>query len=517
MKLTWRSVQLALGRPEFGWIRSKNSIPFALALVALVFPISASATFGQTGSLIGPRSGHAAVLLPNGQVLVTGGFGPIGGGYTAFLPTAELYDPGTGSFASTGTMTDGRENSTATLLQNGKVLVAGGYGGIGFSNIASAELYDPATGSFAPTGAMTVSRAEATATLLPNGKVLIAGGISGGYSFIPTASAELYDPSSGTFAPTGSMAVPRFAHSATLLPNGDVLIAGGDTALGTFGTATAELYDPTSGTFSPTGSMSVSRWRHTATVLPNGKVLVAGGFGAGADARTSAELYDPTSGTFSPTGAMTTARETQTATLLANGQVLIAGGENTDSGSYSPLASAELYDPVTGLFTSAGDMTTARRGHTATLLPNGDVLLAGGSDSDSEGTAELFTQRIPFSTFSVNLTISPGQKGKPDKFDLSGTFALGAGNNGINPVVDDVTLSIGTITATIPAGVFVADAKGGAHYSGTASGLTLAVNITPKSGGGYRIAANGSGNLNGIARPVNVLLIIGDDKGTTTA
>ena len=359
----------------------------AVVLLALALPGLASADFVATGSMVAVRGDPSAVLLPNGRVLVAGGFGPIGGGYLAFLNSAETYDSSTGTFASTGSMTDARQSFTATLLATGKVLVAGGFGGIGTSTIGSAELYDPASATFSPTGSMNATRAEATATLLPNGKVLIVGGISGGYSFIPTATAELYDPSTGTFTLTGSMSVPRFGHTATLLSNGNVLVAGGDTALGTFNTATAELYDPSTGTFTPTGLMSVPRFGHTATPLGNGTVLIAGGFGVGTNTLTSAELYDPVSGSFLPTGSLATPREGQTATLLSNGQVLLAGGQNTTTGSYVPLASAEVYDPGTSQFSSAGNMSTERRGHTATLLPNGSVLIAAGT---ADNSAELF-------------------------------------------------------------------------------------------------------------------------------
>ncbi|HJX66837.1 MAG TPA: kelch repeat-containing protein [Polyangia bacterium] len=232
-------------------------------------------------------------------------------------------------------------------------------------------------GIFASTGSMTVARMGHTATLLPSGKVLVAGGVYNAF-FAGLASAELYDPLAGTFTATGNMTVARGTeHTATLLATGRVLIAGGQDD--TNDLASAELYDPAAGTFTATGSMSVGRAYPTATLLVNGKVLIAGGAGS------SAELYDPATGIFTATGMMTAARTEQTATLLTSGKVLIAGGWD-----YVSLASAELYDPTAGTFTATGSMTAARYFHTATRLPSGRVLIAGGYDSGYLESAELY-------------------------------------------------------------------------------------------------------------------------------
>ncbi|KFE71275.1 Kelch repeat-containing protein [Hyalangium minutum] len=233
------------------------------------------------------------------------------------------------------------------------------------------------------TQAMSLPRYHHTATLLPNGKVLVAGGV-----FVSAhAMAEVYDPASGTWSATGSMAQGRYIHTATLLPNGKVLVTGGSNGVASL--ATAEVYDPASGTWSATGPMASPRSEHTATLLPNGKVLIAGGYtNPGTHSSSSlvtAEVYDPASGTWSTAGAMATPRSVHTATLLPNGKVLVTGGSNSDF-----LATAEVYDPASGTWSTAGAMASPRRYHTAALLPNGKVLIAGGYSSPIFATAEVY-------------------------------------------------------------------------------------------------------------------------------
>jgi hypothetical protein len=227
-------------------------------------------------------------------------------------------------------------------------------------------------GTLSPTGAMSVLRSGHTATLLPNGLVLVAGGMQRNGS--PLATAELYEPATGRFRPTGnSMSTPRVGHSASLLIDGRVLLDGGWSSDGTL--ATAELYDPASDRFRPTGAMTSRRGDFTASLLSNGRVLVVGG--QDANALATAELYDPGTETFAPTGPMRSARTMHTATVLADGNVLIAGG-----GEYRhPLASAEVYHVRSGAFTETSVMTNVRYKHAAIRLQDGTVLVLGGSDA----------------------------------------------------------------------------------------------------------------------------------------
>src|SRR6266550_4313266 len=288
-----------------------------------------------------------------------------------------------GVFTNTGSLNIGRSQHTATLLPNGKVLVAGGVDNNN-NALASAELYDPVSGTWTATGNLNTARYLHTATLLPNGKVLVAGGLRTGNSFL--ASAELYDPASGTWTGTGSLADGRFGQTATLLPNGKVLVATG--ATNSF-LASAELYDPASGTWTATGSLADGRFGHTATLLPNGNVLVAGGYNASSLA--SAELYNPASGTWTATGSLNIARQDHTATLLPNRNVLVAGGVGTSG----YLTSAELYDPASGTWTATGSLNTARYDHTATSLLNGMVLLAEGFGSSGVPASTELYRTVP--------------------------------------------------------------------------------------------------------------------------
>ena len=348
-----------------------------LPLRLLAFSSFALSAFAQSPGAFTPTSDmtkarvrHAAVLLTDGTVLIAGGITSwgtfINGGFTSgptvILKSAEVYDPSTGTFTSTTDMIKARYSYTATLLADGRVLIAGGWSPKGMDQVmeTSAELYDPFTGSFTLTGSMTTGRAEHTATLLPDGKVLITGGAAG-------KSAELYDPCSGSFAATGDRTLD-WADTATLLANGKVLITG---CTGACGVRATEIYDPSTGTFTGTGELMTEQPLPTATLLMNGDVLVAGGL-LGDFPSFSAELYDPASAALALTGDMTMSRWRHAANLLPDGTVLITGGNGRDP------SSAEVYDLLKGGFRTIGSMVTSREWHTATLLNDGEVLIAGG-------------------------------------------------------------------------------------------------------------------------------------------
>jgi Galactose oxidase, central domain/Kelch motif len=381
-------------------------IATGLLLAGITAAPAFAAVSGQwrpTGSMLEGRYQFTQTLLPNGTVLVAGGIGPDGNA----TAEAEIYDPTSGTWSQTGSMHVARNAPSATLLPNGKVLVAGGNTcacGTPSGVTATAELYDPASGTWSLTGSMAVARNDHTATLLPDGKVLVAGGDNESATF---ASAELYDPATGTWSPTGSMTTPRSGQTATLLPDGKVLAAGGlSDVTSAIAVASAELYDPTTGTWSPTGSMLTARFLHTANLLPIGQVLVAGGapsvlvpFTSTFQSVASAELYDPATGTWTETGSMHDARTTQAATPLPNGDVLVAGGIN--GRGRTVLRSAEIYDTSSGTWSSTTPMMQSRFDPQMTLLPDGTVLVDGGVTFSSNlhgfghGTfplsAELFT------------------------------------------------------------------------------------------------------------------------------
>jgi hypothetical protein len=326
------------------------------------------------------RSGHTATLLLDGRVLVAGGT------TDAAPPSAELFIPESSSFAPTrGGMVYARSGHCASLLPDGRVLIAGGRDP-NANLFKTAEVFDPVTQSFTTTGNLNDARKGASATLLPNGKVLIAGGQDSGGTLL--SSSEVYDPSTGTFTLTGNMQIPRAQHTATLLSNGKVLLMGSISE-----TASAELFDPAAGLFSATGALIQARTHHTATLLPNGNVLVLGGTqtmppggGGAAPAPVSidtTEIYDAANGTFKTAGKLLTARDSHSATLLTNGIVLVAGGykhgfDGDAQPEWSTIVTAELFDPATSVSIAAASLEKDRAEHKATMLNNGHVLITGG-------------------------------------------------------------------------------------------------------------------------------------------
>jgi hypothetical protein len=267
-----------------------------------------------------------------------------------------------------------RAAHTATRLADGRVLVTGGFRS-GEVTLASAELYDPQTGTFSPTGQMTSVRSGHTATLLKNGLVLFTGGFD---DEAPVRTAELYDPATGRFERTGSLTAPRGGATATLLRDGRVLVAGGydgDNSL-----ASADLYDPRTGRFARTGALRAPRAAHTATRLRDGRVLVTGGGNLRDRVLRSAEIYDPRTGRFSATGSLMIRRHKHAAALLRDGRVLVLGGSDERDWD-NRYRSAELFDPRTGRFTRTGALSQPRfkLPDAVAVTPAGAVLVAGGA------------------------------------------------------------------------------------------------------------------------------------------
>ena len=354
------------------------------------FAFGASGTWTPTGPMISAREGQTATLLVNGKVLVAGGTNN-----GVALNSAELYNHTTGTWASTGSMHVARNLARSVLLSNGSVLMVGGCLNDCLSTTTnSAELYNPTTGTFTATGSMVRARAEFGVTLLANGHVLVAGGCTAydqNGCAATTTSAETYDPATGHWTATGSLRGARFAVTATRLASGKVLVAGGATAA-LDALNSSEIYDPTARTWTLGPRMVQARSGYASIMLPTGKVLFVGGENINGVSIASTELYNPSTGTFTATGNMTATRVEHTAVLLATGKVLVSGGYRQTSNVVTPLASAELYNPATGTWTATGSMSTARGDHTSTALTNGFVLNTGGSDTFNElNSAELYT------------------------------------------------------------------------------------------------------------------------------
>ncbi|MES2932401.1 MAG: kelch repeat-containing protein [Pseudomonadota bacterium] len=438
----------------------------ALASADLYDP--ATKIWSPAGSLAKARSGHTASLLPNGKVLVVGGFG---GDY---LTSAELYNPATNTWTATGALGGAHGGHTATLLANGKVLVAGGSStGLLFAN---AELYNPATNTWSAAGSLNVGRFSHSATLLTNGKVLLVGGYNNGASNVGI-SVELYDPTLNTWS-LGPELLPHgsFGHTATLLPNGKVLIAGGNYS--NFPVPANQLYDAATNTWSEAGPHNSGRWNHTATLLPNSKVLLIGGRTGVSNAIASAEFYDPSVGVWSDGGTLTVPRSQPTTTLLLNGKPLVVGGYspftndvsesaelfNPTSNSWTVMASlktgryshaatqlhngkvlitagigstgylksAELYDPIANAWSFTALLTMARYGHTVTTLPNGKVLVVGGAANNPLASAELF-DRIT-NTWTPAESLTTARLHHTATLLPSGKVLIAGGENNIDPV-----------------------------------------------------------------------------------
>ena len=335
--------------------------------------VAAESGWSVTGSLNVARYGHSATRLNDGKVLVAGGVDA----------SAELFDPATGTWTLTGSFSAPRAGHEAVLLADGRVLAVGGWVGVDArSSSSSAEIYDPDSGTWAPTGSMGVARGLHTATALTDGTVLVVGG-GDGLGLLGTA--EIYDPATGLWSPTGSLNRGRYAHSATLLANGEVLVLEGSDSDDDWmiPLASAERYDPVLRTWIVVPNTNAGGIFHTATLLPSGDVLVAGLYSWPALDYSGAKVFDPRVATWSATASLGFAREGHTATLLPSGDVLVAGGhvwKHSPTRAIVASGVSELFEARSATWKLAGRLNIPRSGHTATLLHDGRVLIAGGSE-----------------------------------------------------------------------------------------------------------------------------------------
>jgi hypothetical protein len=361
------------------------------------------------------------------------------------LGTAELYNPAAGTFSTTGPLVAARQSHVAAALPSGQVLLAGGYSGYATASgfLTTGEIYDPQSGTFRLTkGNMTSAREGATATLLPTGQVLIAGGAD---SSSVLRTAELYDPATDSFSATGVLSVPRLFHTATLLPSGKVLLVGGNAG-------PADIFDPATGTFQPTGSSLPFRQFHSATLLSSGKVLVVGGSDEQVSSTStssgplaSALLFDPAMGDFTPLVLDAPSLSNGTLTLLPSNQLLLVGGYDANGVS----SVAQIFDPILQTVSNTGSLATARANATATLLPTGRVLVAGGWEPANAALTSAESYDPVAATFAPAGALTVGRFDHTATLLPTGNVLLVAGStaNGPTSSVEIFNSATGTFAA----------------------------------------------------------------------
>jgi hypothetical protein len=449
--------------------------------------------------MTGARSGHAATLLLDGRVLITGGYRSTSADWNPASPlaSAELYDPASGTFTPAGEMTTPRAFHTSVLLADGTVLIAGGQGP-GRKNLLSAELYYPVNASFRPVGDTAESHTKVT--LLLDGRVLMTGYLS--------VHAEIYDPVTATFAVGGTYGDPLSCESP------DILLADGRVLIGEV--QPPMLFDPASGAFSRTGAMKYC-FHDGATLLRNGQVLFAGG---DADAFRSnvAELYDPSSGSFAATGKLIELLAWDNVMSLSDGTALVTGGELDNCTGNSCMfggstGTAEIYDIVNGTFAPAGSMVSRRELHTATLLRDGTVLIAGGVRYGGIGlfdgsldTAEIY-RPAKVAAGAALLSLSGDGKG-PGAIQHASTFQVVSTDN---PAVGGEVLAIyctGLLDgAAIPPQVAIGGKPAEVVWFGSTPGYSELNQINVRVPGGVAPGAAVPVRLNYIGRPSNAVTI----------
>jgi N-acetylneuraminic acid mutarotase len=366
-------------RPYTGMLQFATALAFVLLLASGIAWMRAAqsasrlvhGTWSTTGTMADNRGYHTATLLADGRVLVVGGLQ-----IYRVLGSAELYDPRTRQWSPAGSLPTPSWGHTATLLQNGKILVVGGSSADGdhMGSTSRAELYDPQTNSWSAAASMHTPRSFHTATLLPDGRVLVVGGFEASSDVTGNmlASAELYDPAMDAWSLAPRLTVARAKHDAILLANHNVLVLGGTEGVGynaevSRSLRTAELFDPMTETWSTVGSMQYGRILPTAILLPDDRVLVVGDE---AIHELTAEVFDPANERWSLVAALDVPRADAVAFELNDATIVVAGGVGQTS--------VQAFDRRTGTWIHAGDMPHSRASATATVLANGQVLVAGG-------------------------------------------------------------------------------------------------------------------------------------------
>jgi N-acetylneuraminic acid mutarotase len=502
------------------------SVATAAASLSLAAPAAAQETWTVTAPMSVARYRHTATLLPDGRVLVTGGVDtPIGSPNVAtVLATAEIYSPISNTWIPAASMSTAREGHVATLLANGRVLVAGGFDA-NSNSLETAELYDPGADTWTTLAPMTVPRALPTVNTLVGGRVLVTGGFN-----VPEsdpyakylASAEVYDPNANTWTAVPSMSVPRVGHTATLLPNGQVLVVSGCNYA--YCDPSVQIFDPASASWLAAPSLDVARIEPTATALADGRVIVAGGDNPTIPPLTSTEIYDPVANSWSPGPASQVGRRAALSAMLPNGRVLVVGGYSNSDSSFTVFSSAEIYDPATGGWSLTPDMGAARYVFAATALADGRVLVTGGFDgTESEASTEIWGPTLTATTATgiyggtttVTATLSARSgattAGQTISFALNGT-AVGTAITDVNGTATLTGVSLSGLAAgTTPAGV-VATFAGNSQIPALTG--TAALIITPAP---LTITANNATKVVDATNPASTVsyatFVAGDGPG----
>ena len=349
-------------------VAGQATIRLTVDTTGLAFPLAVDPTWAATTPMSTARSQASATLLSNGRVLVAGG---IASG--AVRSSCEIYNPTNASWASTGSLATGRYEHAAVRLSNGDVLAVAGKGTNGIQ-LRTVERWNATSKTWATVTSLAVEHEGLTATVLTDGRVLVVGGTS--------TTCEIFNPTTATWSNTGSLAQRRRYHSAVRLNDGRVMVYGGEWVSSSisYTTGTAEIYNPASGTWS-TVAAGASRARHSAALLADGRVFVAGGwefFPSSISWLATAQIFNPSTGQWFAAPSMPEGRTLATASLLSNGRVLVVGGQRSDS-SFTDLSQA--FDPATGTWKApdTGGLVTGRAGHQATSLNTGSILVTGGS------------------------------------------------------------------------------------------------------------------------------------------